>query len=566
MTSTCKPHKTRIQEHNRFTLTHVGKTTTIKTMEKTIHNIARLTYLTLVAIIMAACSRDTLWHEHGELPHVVLTTDKAITFDMKEGNHTRSITHMNRANHYEFGVFTSEDAPYGVDTAKIVMHNYLVGYGPTACFMPWYSRVLESDTLRNDTLYSQSNWIYTTLGNNDPTGPVSGISLPMTKSAQEQQIPKYWNGSASKYYFYAYSPYLPEGDASQPTTMAIGNNDKGEYIHFNGLKAFYTDPIEQTGITTGRQMMDGYKAGESFAGNNTEILNANEALYAANAINSDSYLSDVALIFKHVNAKIRIAFWEDIYGYTAELLDLVPEDVAITYGTGQPSYAGIALTPATVEMTKYPDPQTPRQQLATYYSNAQVRVEGIAPKSDDSRTNFTHIAVGNATTDAPCRDNLRFIAPKDTLLPESRDKAILSPTIYYPLPNYESTLSTPGHITDSRDGTQVAGTTGYTLHVTFRLHPQDDADDMEIYDSRVFIPADKCQWEAGNQYTYIFKLTSNVNGTSNPNTADPTDPTTPWVDPYDPRIPNNKALNSIVLDGLLIENYKEEILSPEFEF
>lgn len=534
-------------------------------MNRDIIHIIRHVCLCMVAIAaMAACSTDTIIHEQ-EFPPEAVIPNRAISFDMKQGNRTRSITEMNRANHYEFGVFSTQDAPYGADDARLVMRNYLVGYGPTACFMPWYSVVLQTDSLQADSLYTHTSWIYTTLGNADPMGPTSGVSTPMTKSVQQQQIPKYWDSKADDYFFYAYAPYMPQGEAAQEGTIAIGHDDQGEYLHFNGLKAFYTDPVVQTGITAGRQTMDGYKATESVTASNTELLNANEALYAANSFRSEAYLGDVALIFKHVNAKIRIAFWEDIYGYSVELQDLVPQDVSITYGTGQAPYAGIALTPATEAMTHYPDPQTPRAELAPYYAQAQVRLQGIAPKSEDTRTNFTNIAVGNAATDTVCRQNLRFVTPKGTLA-QTRDQALYSPTIYYPLPNYESLLATPAHITDVRDGQQVAASTGYTLHVSFRLHPEDDADDMDIYDARVFIPADKCQWEAGNQYTYIFRLTSSVNGTSNPNKPDPTDPTTPWVDPHDPRIPDSKALNSIVLDGILVEDYKDEIVSPEFEF
>lgn len=522
--------------------------------------IIRCLSLLLVVMLMTACHLDTTVHD-VDVPLIGSWAQKrAIGFDMHPRNTTRAVEQMSRANHYEFGVFASVDTSYVNEQNSNVMSNYLVAYGPNTAYRPWLALRQSADSV--DTSHSNTDWIYNMLGNDDPYGPTTGVSTPMTKSVLSQQISKFWDETVSAYYFYAYTPYMREGDATQPGTMTIGRDADGEYMYFNGLRAFYTDPVVQTGITRGAQTMTGYEASRDIAGNTTELINANEALYAANTIETGSYTADVPLIFKHVNAKIRIGFWEDVPGYRVQLLDLVPENVNITYGSGQPPVGGVVLTPATKEMTLYPQPQTPKTELAPYYSQAQVRIMGISPESLDSRTNFKDIQVGCAT-DQPSRENLCFaVVPGDTL-EESREHVHISPTVYYALPNYESSLAAP-RITASEGGGQVAAATGFTAHASFMLIPADNTHTVTVYDARVYIPADTCQWEAGKQYTYIFRITNQSNGVTNPNKPDPTDPSTPWVDPDDPRIPDRSTLSPIVLDGVKVDDYDEN--SPPAEF
>ncbi len=510
-------------------------------------------------LTIAACSTDTLIKE-VQLPLEAVLVPRPIAFDMHAGNTTRAITAMDRTNHYEFGIFAAKDAPYDSAGAALVMQNYLVGYGHHEAYMPWFRQQLQAS---EDSLAGNASaWFYTSLGHGDPLGP--SVSQPMTKSTQPRQISKFWELDGGQYYFHAYTPYMPMGIANLPGSITLGNDEQGEYMHFNGLRAFYTDPVVQTGIEAGAQTPSGYDATQSLAGHNAEIINANEALYAANAVDPLSYVSNVSLIFKHVNAKVRIAFWENIPGYTVTMMDLVPEDVHITYGQGVPSYPGVAFTPTRREMTEWPHPAV-NYGPSTYYSQAQVRVKGIAPISEDSRTNFRSIEVGNAEVDQPVYDNLRFLTPTDTL-GEKREKAAFSPTVYYPLPNYESTLPQPGYVTDLRDTLQVASRTGYTLHASYCLHPEDGSADIRVYDARVFIPAEKCQWEAGKQYTYLFRITTGSNGTTDPDKPDPTDPDNPWVDPDDPRIPDTPALSPIVFDGICVDDYDKVTIVPDFTF
>lgn len=528
----------------------------------------------LIALLLASCYSDSV------IRKVDLTAEAeqqahAITFDMQARNVTKGITAMDQTQHYEFGVFASLENYYGNADAQHVMANYLVANGRSDAYQPWHPQASKDE--QNTLLHSPSDWVYTTLGYNDPYAPTTGLTSPLTKSEVPQQITKYWDKNAGNYYFFAYAPYMQQGIASVPGSISITNNQGSEVLCFNGLRAFYTHPANdglptahiqsyQTGITQGVHTQSGYRDTEDIAQSDAEIINANEALYAGTSVSPEIYNANVPIIFKHINAKVCLAFWEDLKGYDVEILDLVPEDVSITYGKGQPTVKGIALTPATEIQTHYPAPQASKQELSPYYAQAQVTVEGIAPESLDSRTNFTRISVGRDGVDDVSRENLYFAIPEGGMVGGTREAVTFSPTVYYPLPNYESSLPTPAYITNYINGIQVASQTGFTAHVTFRLHPADGSHPTKVYDARAYVPAEKCQWEAGKQYIYVFKITSKVNGTTDPNSPDPSDPTTPWVDPDDPRIPDTPALNPIVFDGLVVGDYENKVETTDFEF
>lgn len=519
--------------------------------------------LLLTVLLLASCYSDTVLRE-VQFPPETLVRQRAISFDMHPHNITKAVTAMSKTPHYEFGVFASLKDSYGAPEALDVMSNYLVAYGPHDAYKPWYKPTAE------DAMTGNTAWIYSTLGCEDPYAPVNQDMAHLTKSDVPQQIDKYWDENAGNYYFYAYTPYQWRGIAASPGTIGISSQQDGETLTFNGLRAFYTHAVNggqphnavtsyQTGITRGRHTAQGYQPNDDILVNDDELINANEALYAGTTVDPKSYSANVPIIFKHVNAKVRIAFWEDIKGYDVEILDVIPE------GTGLTATKGVALTPASLAQTAYPAGQTPKAELAPYYAQAQVTVDGISPESLDTRTNFTDIHVGNTQTDAVSHENLWFCIPDTNIIGSTRETMTFSPTTYYPLPNYESTLSQPGYITSEADGLQVASQTGFTAHVTFRLHPVDGAYSQTVYDARAYVPADKCRWEAGKQYIYVFRITTKATGTTDPDKPDPTDPDTPWVDPDDPRIPDDPALNPLIFDDVKVEDYESADAIPDYK-
>ncbi|MDY4881188.1 MAG: hypothetical protein SO127_02130, partial [Muribaculaceae bacterium] len=65
--------------------------------------------------------------------------------------------------------------------------------------------------------------------------------------------------------------------------------------------------------------------------------------------------------------------------------------------------------------------------------------------------------------------------------------------------------------------------------------------------ARVHVPGTHCAWEAGKQYTYVFRITKDATGT----TGDPGD-----INPGDPN-PGEKALHPIVFDGIKVSDWED---------
>ena len=513
-----------------------------------------------VATMMASCVSES--SQEILVPEPPVTQAAPISFIQKVGNMTRASQMAQAANHYEFGVWAMPGTLLATGGAHdtYIMENYLVAYAEGNNYADWqaggqtYGDAASGNL--TDAAQGLSSWIYASLGNQDDYKPASVTVTPYTKSGLAQQVMKYWDESTAKTEFMAYAPY------GSNVTMPVAGDMK-----FAGVKAFYTSPAAplagdahsyQTGITTGQHLATGYSASASLAASDAELINANEALYARTTIVNDDYDKDVPLTFKHLNAKIKVSFYHTIKGYDVEIIDMVSEPTL--GGTmNKPVTAGVVFTPATLAMTNPNQAQTPKASLSPYYAQADINLTGVAASNSDNRTSFTGIQVGDnasATT-----ENLYFNKPAaGTNIGKDNATRTALPTFYYALPNYEGSARI-----DDASGASVSQQTGYTLHVSFKIKPRDGSRPTYVYDARVWVPNDKCQWEAGKLYEYIFKITDKANGTTDPDKVDPfspdptdpTDPDTPWIDPDDPRVPNEPGLIPIVFDGVTVTEYED---------
>lgn len=493
----------------------------------------------LAGLALVGCTNDELVDNN-----VLGGNSEFIGFSVNQKNMTRGAGDNEKLqnSHYEFGVFANNGAT--------VMKNYLVAYGDNALYQ----------TLKNGS---------STFG--DPNSQVDGLSYwfyeGLTPDAGKHtayntpdltQILKFWDKSTSAYEFWAYTPYT-----TSATTALTGHNatkvvaDEAGTLTFTGLSSFYTTPVNQ--IST---------AYVPIADNDAEVINYNEALYAYNKVEKPNYGNDVPLDFKHINAKVKIAFYNAVAGYDIVINDLVPSAITNAWGATVPQTEGIQLTPANAKQAIYYDNDAneylaQRTDLPHYYQNANVEVSDLTTVGATGTIALT----GEAATDS-VNKNLEFAAMTGNISTEQTNPTVSGTTLYV-LPNYAD----GAYITDdpSEEGTAVPGevssTTGYTLHVSYTLKPKDGSADIKIYDARVYIPAANCRWEAGKAYTYIFKITKNANGTTDPinepdlaSTTDPADPTTAtqgYVDPTDPRVPDEGALQPIVFDGIMVADYDD---------
>lgn len=535
------------------------------------------TIAAIASMFLAGCTNDSFIDGPAQKAYDVNNLN--IGFNVSNNNLTRANDPLQTKGHYEFGVFGYSGAHADYDGEQI-MENYLVAFGSltnpykdlASGASTWMAgSETESTTVSGDGV---SSWFYEGLS---PTNCKAPVIPDLTQSL------KYWDASTAATYFSAYAPYYNQAAVKTANDKAIEYTESSvvgnETLRFQNLSTFYTEPVQQIATATAPFTGDGaYDT-------NTELINANEALYAYTNVNKAAYGNDVTILFKHVNAQVKIAFYEAIKGYKVELIDLLPE--ANAWGE---TYKGIQLTPATqaqtawlhdgVDGTKVGDyyPQPANGDKPAYYDQADVTVTGI--KATPS------IAVAAASNGAtPVVDNFVYAPTNDATalvksattsktvncISETQANPTKLPTTLYTLPRFKGTDNITGG---------VGVDAGFTLHVSYKLIPEDGSKETKIYDARVYVGPEFCKWEAGVCYTYVFKITANTNGTTDPNKVDPAsssteptdpinpnpnpgptppdpghDPNDPYVDPDDPRVPDDPALKPIVFDGIEIVDY-----------
>ena len=296
------------------------------------------------------------------------------------------------------------------------------------------------------------------------------------------QILRYWDHSTEKTNFYAYAPYN--------SSVNFDVNDK---------------KINVTATA-------GYK-------------NTNDFIYAGTSVENADYDKKVKLVFRHIGAKVNVAFRENVPGYKVQLIDVTTTDKS-----------GIQATPAVKTVTGEGTSAVTSYSTGSYNTTSSVTIDYSTPATPSATTSTT-----GATTSSA---NLKFGIPtaksdglvgykKDEnsteiiVLPEAADVYAKSPTTYYAV-------------------VQPDGNPGFTFHVSYKLIAEDNGEEIIVRDARVFVPDDMVKWESNKAYTYNFTISTSSTG----NTGG-------TVDVSKPDVPADKALNPIVFDNPTIVDYSE---------
>ena len=293
----------------------------------------------------------------------------------------------------------------------------------------------------------------------------------------EYQYLRYWDLSANHVNFFAYAPYV------------------------NGANKVTYDNSTHTMTFPMGSIKDGVDDPSLF-----------EYMYASKQVATTDYKKAVSLSFKRMNAKVNIAFYEDVAGYEVILEKLVDGTV------------DISAAPATWNGTKHVN------------SNGLRKTAGAAIKftaSDYTDATVTNNYIGSQIYNSG--EYLKFVLPsaheaigttKGEALGTKKNSSYPQ-TTYYAIP---------------KENTNECG---LTFHVSFTLKST-TGETIKVQDARVYVPNTACKWEANKAYTYIFKITKDATGT--------TGATTP--EPGNPEI-NNKALHPIVFDDVTVEGWTD---------
>ncbi len=279
--------------------------------------------------------------------------------------------------------------------------------------------------------------------------------------------------------------YMRYWDLAAPTTTFYAYTP-----YINGAKtATYNNTSKVLDIPDGA-LTDGYDHPSDY-----------DYMWAAATVSKGEYGKDVQLLFHRLNAKVNLKFYEELEGYSVSIINLL-----------EGKYNGIQATPAILKGSSYTAGQ--------YYSKTGYSINFSSSVTSPKVTQKVGTTVSN-------KNPLEFAIPTDAPISTSKESATPSPTTYYALPKDNET--------------------GFTFHVSYVL-TSTTGEKVVVKDATVFVPADKCNWQPNTAYTYIFKITENTNGSTDPVKDSSIDPTNPKVDP-------TKALFPIVFDCAQVEDW-----------
>lgn len=336
---------------------------------------------------------------------------------------------------------TKGELPTNSPTTSIVFDNYQVNW---------------KENSAGTTTDNTNDWEYVGV---DPTGLHAGTAAPTAQSI------KYWDYSQPQYDFIAYS---------------VGNNE----LLITGEAA--DDEIVGTPIKTPKADNDHL----SYTLKGKRIQDLKECYYTDvttvknNATNKE-YNKPVTFTFKNLTAKVRVAFYETIPGYTVS-------DIQFYENTTDPK-ADLTDKGAAVLFT------TDGYKLST---NGEIKV--TYPKvgsenASDAAYNKAFVSVVKGTDDETTTLGLGNVNYENDVLNDNAQKANMAG-------NKDNNYFTP-----------VLPAEGHalTLRLNYTLTSTDGSNEkIKVYGATAVVPASYTAWQPNYAYTYIFKISDNTNGTT----------------------------------------------------
>lgn len=325
-------------------------------------------------------------------------------------------------------------------TETIVFDNYQVNWeGNTA----------------GTTADNTNDWKYVGI---KPTGLHAG-----DKEITAQSI-KFWDYSQPHYDFIAYSV----GDNELLTT---GNAVDGKIVG--------------SAIQTPKANAEKDKNYFSYSLKGKRIEDLQKCYYTdVTPVEEANYQKPVTFTFKNLTAKVRVAFYETVPGYTVSNIEfyengtdkkdnLNGKDEAFLYTTGDNNYLS---TNGTINVT-YPKVGSKNASDAAF-NRAFVSIE---TGSDDKTTK---LKLGKVNYN----DNVLNTTAQKANMAGNKDKNYFTPV-----------LPAEGH--------------ALTLRLNYTLTSTDGSgEQIKVYGATAVIPASYTAWQPNYAYTYIFKISDNTNG------------------------------------------------------
>lgn len=433
---------------------------------------------------------------------IALAALGSCTSDEFVGENNPNETNENYANAIVFGTgvkaVTRADKT-GSDAATLLNNNFVVegfkwnGNDDTKEVVFDHYNVNWSDNTANTTTSNTANWEYV------------GQTKHQYGPAGDQTI-KYWDYAKSQYDFIAWS-------AGLATAIYTGTPTNGQVL----ISEINPNTMNGTDANNNGKI-DENEGAYTIKGNAADLAKVYIAdlvtIYRGDATNhaAGNYGKEVDIKFRSLSSKVRIGLYEIVPGYSVK--DVVFYTDASTKDTPtSPATWGNAHL-----YTTSTDVFNGAGTYIVYYptTGADKAPGGNNASTDYNKAHLQFEADANAGTSTV----MGFGALKGSLAVEqlaAAEKAEATGNLY--LGRSSNTAIYAGTLANNYYTVVIPNESGATLNlkVDYTLVSTDgDGETINVTGATAQVPAEYAQWKSGYAYTYLFKISQNGNGYTDP--------------------------------------------------
>ena len=449
-------------------------------------------FAALATVMLASCADDQFVGDNS--PTTGNETEGSIQFALNAQNATRAGEFVGATAAAKLGGMfvvegTKGDEQSNSPSTTVVFDNYLVGYTANT------AGKTESNT---------NNWEY--------VGLQTGITSPLRMSGDTwtalhatadyvaaTQTIKYWDYSTTQYDFIAWSTGEREavtGDAVADTKVKVTRINTGETLRTNGFK------------------MTAMNANDLLQCYYTDITTVPKAKYG----------KPVTLTFKNMAAKVRVALYETVPGYSVKNVKFysAESDNSEVEGYNPTDLGTVSSAENAVLFTTGEDKLPQSGEVTVLYPHIGTEHRGnpsaepaVAQTKDYNKASVTVNSITNGATST----TQAFGA----LTNQYRDETGNEPDGKY-LGITLPTATFAGDATKAFYTAVIPNTNGkpLTLRVDYTLVATDGSDEeINVYGAKAVVPSTYTVWQPNYAYTYIFKISDNTNGWTSQTSTDP---------------------------------------------
>ena len=437
-------------------------------------------FAALASLTLVGCSdNDYLGNDNG--PEVAQQGNGEITFVAGNAKTTRAGEFIGATAAEKLGGMFVVEGTKGTEqtnspSTTVVFDNYLVGYE--------FNSAGRTETNTN-------NWEY--------VGKQAGITDRMTAatwgalhSGVTAQTVKYWDYSVPQYDFIAWSTGICE---AVPTPIPAEAPTAGH--------------VQVSRINTGNTLStNGFTLRAASA---TDLL---QCYYTdINTVEKAHYGEPVTLTFRNMAAKVRVALYETVPGYSVKDVKFYSSDPNPTTPTdlGTASSADNAVLFTMGEGVVLPQ----GGNVLVYYPRIGTDNREASPQTTDyNKASVTVTPDGEGATTQTFGALTAQYGAKE--VSEAAGNIYLGRT----LPN----ATFAGSAADNYYQPVIPNTNGVplTLRVDYTLVSIDGStEEIKVYGAKAVVPATYTVWQPNYAYTYVFKISDNSNGRTSTASSDP---------------------------------------------